>query len=141
LFPREFSKEQSLCASEPPAVTYINEKPGLADGIIHMVRRPRGPRNKTRHKLSKSPRIKGAISVSKSVKVFPIGTLVAIKVDPSFHKGLPPGIFHGLTGRVVERRGKTGYIVEFKMGRKTKRVVTTPAHLRELGGSSVQNKA
>ncbi len=101
-----------------------------------MVRRPRGPRSKTRHKLSKGPRFKGAISVSKAVKVFPVGTLVAIKVDSSFHKGLPPALFHGLTGRVTERRGRNGYLVEFKAGKKTKHIVTTPAHLRELGGSS-----
>jgi large subunit ribosomal protein L21e len=100
-----------------------------------MVKRPRGPRSKTRHKLSKGPRFKGVPSVSKQVKVFPVGTVVSIHIEPSIHAGFPPALFHGLTGKIVERRGRDGYVVEFKAGKATKKVVTTASHLREMRSS------
>lgn len=98
-----------------------------------MAKRPRGPRSKSRHKMSKGPRFKGVPSVSKIVRIFPVGTVVSFDIEPSMHKGLPPSVFQGLTGRVVERRGRDGYIVQFKQGAATKRLATTAVHLKKMG--------
>lgn len=105
-----------------------------------MAKRPRGPRSKSRYKMKKGPRQKGIPSVSKIVRVFEPGTVVSIDVDSSYHKGLPPSVFQGLTGKVVERRGRFGHVVEFRQGRALKTLVTTAVHLKEMDVPSTKKK-
>ncbi|MFH0961857.1 MAG: YfcE family phosphodiesterase [archaeon] len=100
---------------------------------LDMVKRPRGPRSKTRYKMKKSSRERGVPSVSKIVKKLAPGTVVSINIEPAMHKGLPPIVFQGLTGKVIEQRGRDGYVVEFRQGKALKNLVTTAVHLKEVG--------
>jgi len=98
-----------------------------------MAKRPRGPRSKSRYKMRKSPRTRGIPSVSKIMKKLEIGTVVSFDVEPSMHRGLPPSVFQGLTGKVVGKRGRDGYVVRFRQGKAWKELVTTAVHLKEMG--------
>ncbi|HIQ50327.1 MAG TPA: 50S ribosomal protein L21e [Nanoarchaeota archaeon] len=88
----------------------------------------RGRKAGTRSKLKKSRREK--FTVTKYLKEFKIGTYVAIVIDPSSKKQ-PFHRFHGLTGKIIGKRGRA-YIVEVWDGNKRKQVFATPEHLKEI---------
>jgi large subunit ribosomal protein L21e len=89
----------------------------------------RGPRAGTRSKLRKSPRDK--FKVTKYLKKFEIGQYVAIVIDPSSQRGQPFHRFHGMTGKIIGKRGNA-YIVQVRDGNKYKQVFATPEHLKEI---------
>ncbi|MCD6434614.1 MAG: 50S ribosomal protein L21e, partial [Candidatus Diapherotrites archaeon] len=60
-----------------------------------------------------------------------LGKRVAIKIEPSIHKGMPFRRFHGLTGVVVGKQGEA-YKVKIKDGKKEKELIVGAAHLKEL---------
>ncbi len=62
---------------------------------------------------------------------FEPGEKAAIVIDPSVHKGQPNSRYHGLTGTVLERRGR-GYILAIEQGSLTKKVIAAPEHLRKV---------
>lgn len=88
----------------------------------------RGKRAGTRSKLKKSPREK--FTVTKYLRKFEIGSYVAIVIDPSSKKQ-PFHRFHGLTGKIIGKRGEA-YIVEVRDGNKYKQVFAKPEHLKEI---------
>jgi large subunit ribosomal protein L21e len=91
------------------------------------VRKP-GKRGNTRQKFKKtSPKV----TVNKIVAEFEIGDKVQVVIDSSFHAGLPGKGFHGLTGYIAGKRGKS-YEIELKKGKKDFMVVTTPVHIKRL---------
>ncbi len=94
-----------------------------------MVRKAKGPRAGTRRLLKKKERRR--ITVNDVMKELKEGDVVAIKINPSVQKGMPHVRFHGRTGRVIERRG-ISYIVEIKDGKKVKRIIARPEHLKPL---------
>lgn len=94
-----------------------------------MVVRSKGFRSKTRHKLMKHPRERGAPPVTHALRDYPAGTKVAITLNPGVHKGMPHPRFQGLTGNVVERRGDA-FIIELMAGNKLKTIISRPEHLR-----------
>jgi large subunit ribosomal protein L21e len=94
-----------------------------------MVKRSVGPRSKTRHKFSKTPRTRGMPPPSHALREFPAGTKVDVIVNSAIHGGMPHSRFHGLTGTVVERRGEA-YVVDLPVGNKHKTLVARPEHLR-----------
>jgi large subunit ribosomal protein L21e len=93
-----------------------------------MVVKSHGRKAKTRSKLRKSPRDK--FTVTKYLRKFEIGSYVAIVIDPSSYSQ-PFRRFHGLTGKVIGKRGRA-YIVEIRDGRKRKQVITTPENLKPI---------
>ncbi len=62
---------------------------------------------------------------------FEAGEKAAIVIEPSIHKGQPDKRYHGLTGTVVETRGRA-YVLAIKQGGLTKKVIAAPEHLRKL---------
>lgn len=94
--------------------------------------RSRGFRSKTRHKLSKKVREKGVLPVSSMLQKFSLGDRAYIILDSSIQKGQPHPRFHGKSGIVVERRGRS-YVLEVMDGNARKRVISSPAHLRRQG--------
>ncbi len=99
-----------------------------------MVKPPRGYRHRTRKLLRKKVREKGAIpKLSVILREYKLGERVAIKIDPSFHYGMPHRRFHGLTGVITGKRGRA-YEVEVYLGRKKKILYVPPEHLRTLKG-------
>ncbi len=99
--------------------------------LYFYMRRSKGPRRKTRKKLCKRIRERGKIYVTRALQEFNIGDYVAIKIDPSVHKGMPHPRFHGRTGKVIERRGRA-YIVEVRDGGIIKKVIALPEHLKPV---------
>ena len=95
-----------------------------------MVKRPRGPRNKSRKKMTKSAREKGLPSVNAFLKPLEIGQVVAIDIEPAVKAGMPPIRFQGLSGKIIGKKGRDGLVVEFKDKGKVKKLVTCSVHLK-----------
>jgi len=95
-----------------------------------LVKPPKGYRHRTRQLLRKSIREKGAIPpLSKLMIEYRSGDKVHIVIDPAIHKAMPHRRYHGKTGIVVGKRGHA-YIVQVKVGSKTKTLFIRPEHLK-----------
>lgn len=94
-----------------------------------MVVRSKGSRSKTRHKLAKTARTRGAPPVTHSLRSYEPGSRVAVVVNGSVHAGMPHHRFHGLTGTVIKKQGGS-FVLQVRMGGKMKTVVARPEHLR-----------
>lgn len=102
-----------------------------------MVKAPRGTRHRTRKLLRKNIREKGAVpSLSLLMIEYKEGDRVHIVINPSIHRGMPHRRFHGRTGVVVGKRGKS-YIVKVYLGDKEKTLFVRPEHLRPVSQSEV----
>lgn len=88
-------------------------------------------RRKTRSKLRL--RVRERCPVTRSVQEFATGESVHIRIDPSFHKGLPHPRFEGRTAKVLGRRGRA-FLVEVRDGRKMKTLIVRPEHLSPAPG-------
>lgn len=93
------------------------------------MRRSRGFRSKTRYKLQKTNRVGRSNPITKKIQKFTENDLVHIIIDPGVHKGQPHPRFHGMTGKVVEGRGRA-YVVALKEGNKAKKIIVRPEHLK-----------
>lgn len=92
-----------------------------------MVSKSHGPRRRTREKFRKNYRT----PISKFLRKFKKGDKVVIKIESSSQDGMPFRRFHGVSGEVVDTRGRA-YIVEIKDGGKVKKIVSKPEHLKAL---------
>ncbi len=92
-------------------------------------RKRKGKRRKTRDKLSKSPRERGKVTITRMLQEFEIGDYVHIDIEPSVHYGMPHPRYHGRTGVVVGMRGRC-YEVLIKDGKKLKMLIVHPVHLK-----------
>ena len=68
------------------------------------------------------------------------GDRVAIVLDGAQQGGMPHRRFHGLTGTVIEKRGRA-LAVKVKIGDAMKTVVSRPEHLRPEGEAAERKKA
>lgn len=93
-----------------------------------MAQKSKGMRRKSRKKLSKDGDRGGTIS--RYLQEFDDGQQVLIEIDPSVHEGMPHPRFHGRTGIVKERRGRSVVLI-LKDGGKEKEFTVHPAHLRQ----------
>lgn len=96
-----------------------------------MAKRSKGLRSKSRQILRKSPRNRGRPPITHTLREFPEGSRVAIKINSSILKGMPHIRFQGHTGVVEGRRGE-GVIVNLFSGNKAKQLVVRPEHLKIL---------
>lgn len=94
-----------------------------------MVRKSKGFRTRTRHKLRQPPKVRPAIT--KFLQEFAVGQNVALEMEPSSHKGMPYPKFKGSTGKIVARRGNS-YVVEITIGDSTKTIISRPEHLKAI---------
>jgi len=95
-----------------------------------MGRTSRGPRRRTRKKLQKRARERGLSPITRRFVEYAEGDLADIVIDPSIQRGQPHPRFHGLTGRILARRGRA-YLVRVKTGNRFKQVIVRPEHLRK----------
>lgn len=86
-----------------------------------------------RDKFTKKAKEKGLPSTSRFLLQYEKGQEVAIKIDPSIHRGAPHHRFHGETGTIIKTQGKA-YVVRVKVGGKVKKLIVRPEHLRPLKG-------
>ena len=92
-----------------------------------MARRSRGSRNKTRQLL----RIRGGVrtSITARIRKFEKGEKAVVKINPSFHEGMPHPRYYGVMGTIIDKRGRC-YVLEIKDKQKTKRLIAAPIHLQ-----------
>jgi len=94
-----------------------------------MVKSSKGTRERTRHKLRRRARERGLSPISHSLRTFQIGDHATIVIDGSVQRGWPHRRFHGLTGTVVEKRGRA-YVLDVRFGGKVKQAIVLPEHMR-----------
>ena len=92
-----------------------------------MVKRSKGFRSRTRKKLRKKPYSRATIT--KFLQEFEVGQKVAIDLESSSQKGMPHPRYQGRIGKVIGKRGKS-YIIEVVDGKKIKKIISRPEHLR-----------
>jgi large subunit ribosomal protein L21e len=97
------------------------------------MKKSRGYRARTRKLLSKKPREKGKIGLSKLLQEYQPGNRVVIKMNPSIHKGMPHRRYHGKVGAIVDKRGRS-YVVSVTQGDATKEIIVRPEHLEPYKG-------
>jgi len=97
-----------------------------------MASRQGGLRRKSRHKLKKSIREKGKISVSKFMQTFKNGQRVHLSMESAVHKGSYHSRFIGHTGVVTGSRGRCYEVVINDKG-KEKLLIIHPVHLKASG--------
>jgi large subunit ribosomal protein L21e len=98
-----------------------------------MGRRSFGFLYRSRDFLSKTPRERGRPSPAKLLKEFEVGDKVVIDVEPSIRRGMPHRRYQGKVGVVMGRRGEA-YLVDIKLGGKTKHLIVLPIHLKKHSG-------
>lgn len=94
-----------------------------------MVKKSKGFRTRSRHKLRQKPSFRPAIT--KFLQGFDIGQNVALEMEPSSQKGMPYPKFKGAVGRIIARRGRS-YIVEISVGNSRKTIISRPEHLKAI---------
>jgi large subunit ribosomal protein L21e len=92
------------------------------------MRRSKGYRSRTRSLLRKHPRERGKIGLSRVLRAYQIGDKVTILLEASVHKGMPHRRYHGRSGTIQEKRGKS-YVVNVEMGKQTKQIIARPEHI------------
>lgn len=103
-----------------------------------MVKAPKGFRHRTRKLLKKNIRDKGAIPKLSLLMIdYKQGDRVHIVINSAIHKGMPHRRYHGKTGEVIGKRGRT-YIVKLYLGDKEKILFIRPEHLRPINTQSTQ---
>ena len=94
-----------------------------------MVRKSKGTWFRSRHLLKKSVRKKGMPPLSAMLRKYTIGDRVTVILEPSVQSGRPHRRFHGKTGTITGKRGKSYLITIKDMGRE-KLIISRPEHLR-----------
>ena len=94
-----------------------------------MVKASKGIMEKTRQKFRRGPRERGLSPITRSFQTFEEGERVTVVIDSSVQKGWPHNRFHGMTGTVVGKRGRS-FLVDVRFGGKIKQAIVRPEHLR-----------
>jgi large subunit ribosomal protein L21e len=95
-----------------------------------VVKAPKGYRHRTRKILRKRVRERGGVpSLSYLLIDYRDGDRVHIVIDPAIQKSMPHRRYHGRTGIIVGKRGKS-YEVKVHLGDKEKTLYVRPEHLR-----------
>ena len=96
-----------------------------------MVQHQGGFRSDTRRTLSKHPRDRGKISLTRLMQTFENGESVMLMPEPAVHGAMPHPRYKGRCGIVVGMQGKT-YKVAVMDGGVRKVFLSNPVHLKRL---------
>ncbi|MGA9387559.1 MAG: 50S ribosomal protein L21e [Candidatus Bathyarchaeia archaeon] len=97
------------------------------------MRGSKGYRSGARRLLTKEPRERGKIKLSKLLHEYQPGSRVVVRIDSSVQKGMPHRRFHGKVGTVTEKRGRS-YVVTVSQGDAVKEIIVRPEHLEPFKG-------
>lgn len=97
------------------------------------MRGSKGYRSGTRRLLKKEHKERGKIRMSKLLQEYQPGNRVVVRIDPSIQKGMPHRRFHGKTGTVTEKRGRS-YVVTVPQGNAVKEITVRPEHIEPFKG-------
>jgi len=91
-----------------------------------MVQKSRGQRARSRYKMQ----TKRHATPNDFLRTFEPGQTVHVTLQPNVKgKGYSYTQFHGLTGKIVEKRG-SAYVVQIRDGNAQKKLILAPVHLR-----------
>ena len=96
-----------------------------------MAKRLGSIRRKSRHKLMKSSRQKGKLSITRYFQELNEGDVVCLQAESSIQSGMYHPRFHGKTGKVISQKGECYYIKINDLG-KEKTLVVHPIHLKKM---------
>lgn len=88
-----------------------------------------GVKRRTRN-LRVKPRDRGKVKIRQVLSKYEEKDNVSIHINPS-QQNIPHPRFNGRVGKVVGSQGRA-YFVEVQDGRKTKKILVTPEHLKRL---------
>ena len=92
------------------------------------MKKSKGYRCGTRRLLTKDPRTRGKMKLSKLLYDYQPGSQVVVKIDSSVHKGMPHKRYHGRVGTVINKRGRS-YVVSVSQGDAVKEIIVRPEHI------------
>ena len=78
--------------------------------------------------MTKEPRERGKMRLSKLLYEYQPGNQVVIKIDSAVHKGMPHKRYHGRVGTVLNKRGRS-YVVSVSQGDAIREIIVRPEHL------------
>lgn len=84
--------------------------------------------------MKKEHKERGKIRMSKLLQEYQPGNRVVVRIDPSIQKGMPHRRFHGKTGTVTEKRGRS-YVVTVPQGNAVKEIIVRPEHIEPFKGA------
>jgi large subunit ribosomal protein L21e len=87
-----------------------------------------GIRNRTRSLLTKEPREKGKVGLSKLLHDYQPGEKAVVKINATIQKGMPHRRYHGKVGVVLGKRGRA-YTLRVPQGDTTKEITVRSEHL------------
>jgi large subunit ribosomal protein L21e len=93
------------------------------------MRKSKGFRSGSRSVMTKEPRERGKLSLSKLLYEYQPGSQVVVKIEPSVHKGMPHRRYHGRVGTILNKRGRS-YVVSVSQGDALKEIIVRPEHLQ-----------
>ena len=93
----------------------------------------KGYRSGSRSLMTKEPRERGKLSLSKLLHEYQPGTQVVVKIEPSVQKGMPHRRYHGRVGTVLNKRGRS-YVVSVSQGDALREIIVRPEHLEPYKG-------
>ena len=94
-----------------------------------MVKRIGGFRRRTRYKLQKPKNMKGKLSLRKYLAEYKLGEEVILDAEPMVQSGMFFPNYQGKRGVVSKKTGSC-YEVLIKDGKKEKKLVVHPIHLK-----------
>jgi len=97
------------------------------------MRKSKGYRSGTRRLMTKEPRERGKMKLSKLLYEYQPGNRVIIKIDSSVHKGMPHKRYHGRVGNVINKRGRS-YVISVTQGDAVREIIVRPEHLEPYIG-------
>ncbi len=92
------------------------------------MRGSKGYRSGARRLLTKEPRERGKMKLSKLLYEYQPGIQVVVKIDSSTQKGMPHRRYHGRVGTVLNKRGRS-YVVSVSQGDAIREIIVRPEHL------------
>jgi len=94
--------------------------------VVNMVQKSKGQRARTRYKMQ----VKRKVTPNDFLRTFKPEQTVHIVLQPNIKRqGYSYTKFHGLTGKIIEKRG-SAYVVQIRDGSAEKKVILAPVHLR-----------
>ena len=89
----------------------------------------KGFRSRTRKLLTRKPRERGKVGLSRIFRGYQPGEKVVVQLNSSIHKGMPHRRYHGKIGVIVEKRGRA-YVIDVAQKKAMREIIVRPEHLK-----------
>ena len=93
----------------------------------------KGFRSRTRKLLTRKPRERGNVGLSRILRDYQPGEKVVVQINSSVHKGMPHRRYYGKIGVIVEKRGRS-YVIDVAQKKVMREIIVRPEHLKPHEG-------